>query len=131
MPTFNLGCKIWHSTFATATWDLATKPVDPPDVISECALLASAKQAFYVGSTFNAEIRKAFASRLLLPSRTDVRFAEGDLSGYHVDIVQVPDDRDFWYQLLWWYDVARGYDNEFRVGVIVPVTAWWSAPPYD
>jgi hypothetical protein len=70
-------------------------------------------------------------SLLLLPSRTDIRPPRINSFYYNVTVIQVPSNRQFFWWVWDWYDVRRGYADEFRVGIILRIQPWWSAPPYD
>lgn len=108
LPTFNLTCNIWHNH------DQSTgAPAGAPDVVSNCNLQYGRK--INLGYAFEGLY-------LLLPAGTDVRDWSQDVtSAWIYDVVEVPAGSGRWYQGQYWEDVAKGFDNEYRVLVLLKI----------
>jgi hypothetical protein len=62
---------------------------------------------------------------LLLPLLTDVRGAQDSVSN---DVVEVPADSGRWYWVYGVDDSGKGWANEYRCALIVPINRTWNAP---
>jgi len=107
LPTFNLLCNIWHS----AAFPVAGVP-DISDQACQLAWDRTADTVIIVG------LNRIHAMKLRVPKLTDLR---GLLSTTNQDTVEVPSGSGRWYQVWIVDDVAKGFTNEYRQGLIFPV----------
>jgi hypothetical protein len=112
LPTFNLVCNVWRGGNPTS---------NPPDVVSFCNLTPNRRVYFpMIEPAIDARFPVMFLT-LLLPALTDVRM-------YNVvtgpDVVEVPAGSHRFYQVQQVDDVGKGFANEHRFALILPVVPW-------
>jgi hypothetical protein len=133
-PVFNLQAQLWEYRTGSGHLELGSPPSGPPRLTVACGLMGVSKGYDSDTTTNGVYSNRSAPSKLLLPARTDIRFlvySNNWPDRYICDVVRVPHNREFWWYVLQWYDVKRGFAGEFRVGIIYPVPAWWSSPPHD
>ena len=112
VPTFNLDVNVWHE---------GTNPhTDPPSFVTIGQLHFPEQNPFAWGRGSPAPY--IFVRYLRLPAATDVRFDPG-WDG-PIDTVEVPAGSGRFYLVLDVDDVAKGFDNEYRVALIIPSLSW-------
>jgi hypothetical protein len=115
VPTFNLTCNIW----SRATWGATSPtPIPPPDYPNvPCQLRADMKAQ---GNVYLFDFLWQ-AEYLLVPAGTDLRIPDyaTNIDFDSPDIVEVPSGSSRWYFLVYTFDVAKGFSNEYRVGVLI------------
>lgn len=110
LPTFNLTCNIWHTDWYPATAE------GPPDLVVVCQLRINR-------GTFGIPIAPFGANNygvemwLNMPKGTDIRGRYG-LGLNNADTAEVPAGSGRWYTVLAVDDVAKGFDNEYRVACL-------------
>jgi len=126
VPNFNLLCDIWEGPFPTKTRRLA-------DVPCNLAMGRRVQQLFIDPTNI---LTAPAAPSLLLPAGTDIRDVDCDV--VDSDFVEVPAGSGRWYIVLLVDDVAKGFDNEYRIAGIAKISEridstayaglWWPAP---
>lgn len=125
LPTFNLICDIYTTVVAGYPPVFATKVLRLAAV--PCALVYGRR--VNMGVSFTSGGVSAIPQQsmtLLLPALTDIRGFQDSL--LCVDIVEVPSGSGRWYRVPWVDDIGKGYANEHRFALILPVPALWVAP---
>lgn len=118
LPTFNITCNVWHSaSYAPHIW-----PLPAPDLSPPCNLSAARGRnviPFLVQASGTLNV--LLASQLLVGPKTDIRGRT--LSGWNGDLVECPAGSGRFYTIGYVEDVARGFQNEYRMGHMYQVTS--------
>jgi hypothetical protein len=109
-PALPLTCNIWRA---------AAGPPNPPLLTVNCQLLWSASHLAI--AVVPGTVNTAFLRFLYLPSGTDLRPTQMPNPG---DVVEVPAGSGRFYTCVALDDVAKGFPNEFRLGVLQPQGNW-------
>jgi len=112
IPTFNLSVNIWRA---------ATGITNPPDVVTIGQLRVTPRaiqgqmdwESYQIPSDYDPI--QLFSIFVCLPKLTDVRGPQFDPTfGGVGDFLQVG-TREVWYKVMQVEDVAKGFDNEYRI----------------
>lgn len=103
VPDFNLVCDIYSGPPATRSLRL-------PDVPCNLALGRRVQQLYQSADSGSFGGAGPF---LLVPALTDVRDQYQGL--LHFELVEVPQGSGRWYQINLVDDVAKGFENEYRI----------------
>ncbi len=109
VPTFNLVCNI----FTGANF------LNPPRVVVACQLAFGRRQEWVCN--FQAGSANSLCPLLLVPALTDLR---GFVKSGTLDGVEVPAGSGRKYVCRDVEDVAKGFSNEYRVGLLVSSPTW-------
>jgi len=110
VPSFNITVDVWHPP---------NVPPAAPDVTLDCQLRASGKQSTGQDSTLDGW---PFLWALLVPAGSDLRDSFNAPDG--PDVVEVPPATGRFYLVEYVDDVARGFDNEYRIAYIRKQGTW-------
>lgn len=121
VPAFNLLCNIGQpvtprTNQVPAVWRLLNVP---------CVLAYGRRVAVAPLGVLNSQAFSGGGSTLLLPKLTDVRGQQDNTSW---DMVECPPGTNRFYSVCHVDDVGKGFANEHRVAVCVPVFGLWVAP---
>jgi len=103
VPTFNLTCGIWTCVLPTTLTFRLSSP---------CNLAMGRRITWQWGEAESGAGAAGFGPALLLPALTDVR---SRTQGVDNDVIEVPEGSGRWYVVAGWDDVAKGFDNEYRL----------------
>ncbi len=109
LPTFNLTCAIF-----TGPW-----PVGLHRLVSPCNL-AMGRRVQASGTATDYFGYGPASPRLLLPALTDIRDVSQNIA--QADYVEVPQSSGRWYIVNLVDDVAKGFDNEYRLAVLSKIS---------
>jgi hypothetical protein len=107
VPVFNILANLW--TFHAAPYP---PPGAPRIANQQCQLYHCKEQPLVSGAGLE------LAMLIRLPAGTDIR---GPLSTTNFDVVEVPVGSGNWYLAEDVNDIARGFQNEYRVASLEPV----------
>ena len=105
VPTFPLECQIYTGPWATKVFrDFAQCNLAMGRRVNQVHVTAG-----QAGQTYGSQ------PILLLPALTDIRDSS---CGLEPDFVQCPDDSGRWYVVQLVDDVAKGFENEYRMATL-------------
>lgn len=107
IPKFNLLCDIWRGNTAP--------PVGDPALAEVPCQLAWDRAADYV---ITVGANRIHPMKLRVPAGTDLR---GQLSSTFQDTVEIPSGSGRYYTCWMVDDVAKGFSNEYRQGLVFAV----------
>lgn len=125
LPDFNLLCNV-YSGFMTGIQ--YTVPFTLPRTANLlCALVFGQRvNVASTGGTSQLGVPVVCMS-LLVPAFTDIRGLESQL--LKCDAVEVPSGSARWYSVVWVDDIGKGWPNEHRTALLLPMQGTWF-PPY-
>lgn len=112
VPTFNIVCEVWSGPWLTKSFRFE----------SDCNLAFGRRVQQQALDDAVAEVAVGSVQMgLLLPKGTNIR---DNNQGYPNDIFEVPAASGRWYQLIAYDDVGGGFENEYRLAVIVKISQY-------
>jgi len=109
LPQFPLDCDVWRGPWLTKTFAFT----------SECNLAFGKRvqQQFQDVDIPEPQV-SSFQMALLLPPLTDLN---DQWMGLENDVIEVPSGSGRWYGLSCFDDMAKGFDNEYRLALITKI----------
>jgi hypothetical protein len=108
LPTFNLTCNVWHGYPTNGV----LPPNRPADAVFSCGL-----RVFRTGFLVAASGATGAAVALILPALSDIRVSIANAAPG--DTVECPAGSGRFYTVGSVDDVAKGFNNEYRIAGIV------------
>jgi hypothetical protein len=123
LPTFNISCGIYSGD--GSPFPVVPEFDDPRIEEQECALVFGRRVNMALFGGQDELGLQTLSMSLLLPPSTDVRGREA-VTG--PDIVECPSGTHRWYWVVSVDDIGKGWPNEHRVAVLVPIPGTWPVP---
>lgn len=123
VPTFNLQCNVKTNA---GTLVVPVPPVFPYRLTDQACALVWGKRvnvASTGGTTAQGVPLQTIS--LLLPALTDIR---GPASASGEDCVECPSGSGRWYCVYAMDDIGKGWPNEHRCAVLLPILLTWPDP---
>lgn len=110
VPQMPLSCDVYSGPWLTKSLRFSV----------DCNLQFSRRaHSFAEGDTTDTLLRNG-PVYLLVPALTDLRDRSCNIA--HSDIVEVPSGSGRWYGIIFVDDVGKGFDNEYRLAVLLKIS---------